>query len=157
MDKQSRMRNYWTIITLLIATGLSVTGCSGKSGNKRDVDLLTNTPWKYEKAGFDSNDDGIFDALDPSIAGSEKDNSIIFCKDGTGYSELGPTSKLAPRPSRGAIDKLPFIWAFQNGDSTIYFQDQYYRVRALTKHRLEIYVDEKWGGMNTRYIIILKH
>ena len=117
-----------------------MTGCADKSGTKRDLDLLTNTPWKYEKAGFDSNDDGIFDALDPNIAGNEKDNSIIFCKDGS-----------------GTINHLPFIWAFQSGDSTIYFQDQYYRVRTLTRHRLEIYADEKWGGVNKRYIIILKH
>ena len=151
------MHTHWTIITLLIATGLSVTGCSDKSGTKRDVDLLTNTPWKYEKAGFDSNDDGIFDALDPNIAGSEKDNTIIFCKDGTGYSALGPTSKFGLRSGKGTSDSLPFIWAFQNGDSTIYFQDQYYRVRTLTRHRLEIYADQKWGGVNTRYIIILKH
>lgn len=164
MDKQSRMYTHWTTIktlltaagTLLIGAGLSLTGCSSKSGTRRDVDLLTATPWKYEKAGFDSNDDGIFDALDPSIAGSEKDNSIIFCKDGTGYSALGPNSKLGSRAGKGA-DSLPFMWAFQNGDSTIYFQDQYYRVRTLNKHRLEIYADEKWGGVNTRYIIILKH
>jgi hypothetical protein len=156
MDKQSRMFTDRTIITLLIATGLSVTGCSDKSDTKRDVDLLTNTPWKYEKAGFDSNDDGIFDALDPNIAGSEKDNTIIFCKDGTGYSALGPTSKLGSHSGKGA-DSLPFIWSFQNGDSTIYFQDQYYRVRTLNKNRLEIYADEKWSGANTRYIIILKH
>jgi hypothetical protein len=134
------MYNRWTIFTLLIAAGLSVTGCLDKRGTKKDLDLLTNTPWKYEKAGFDSNDDGIFDALDPRIAGSEKDNTIIFCKDGT-----------------GTINSLPFIWAFQNRDSTIYFQDQYYRVRILNRHRLEIYADEKWGGVNTRYIIILKH
>lgn len=139
-DKQSRMNSQCTIITLLIATGLSLAGCSDKRGNKRDLDLLTNTPWKYEKAGFDSNDDGIFDALDPRIAGSERDNIITFCKDGT-----------------GTINNLPFIWAFQNRDSTIYFQDQYYRVRTLNKHRLEMYADEKFGGVNTRYIIILKH
>ncbi|HET6253516.1 MAG TPA: hypothetical protein VFE32_05560 [Puia sp.] len=142
------MQANWTTITilltatgvLLVAASLSLAGCAGMRGNKRDLDLLTNTPWKYEKAGFDSNDDGIFDALDPRIAGSEKDNTIIFCKDGT-----------------GTINSLPFIWAFQNGDSTIYFQDQYYRVRTLNKQRLEIYADEKWGGVNTRYIIILKH
>ena len=134
------MHTYWTIFTLLIATGLTVTGCSDKRGNKKDLDLLTNTPWKYEKAGFDSNDDGIFDALDPTIAGSEKDNTITFCKDGTGKS-----------------NSLPFIWAFQNGDSTIFFEDQYYRVRTLNKERLEIYADEKFGGVNTRYIIVLKH
>jgi hypothetical protein len=134
------MQTQWTIFTLVIATGLSLTGCTNKHGDRQDVDLLTNTPWKYEKAGFDSNDDGIFDALDPRIAGSEKDNAITFCKDGTGTQ-----------------NSLPFSWSFQKGDSVIYFQDQYYKVRTLNRHRLEIYADEKWGGANTRYIIILKH
>jgi hypothetical protein len=134
------MQTQWTIFTLVIATGLSLTGCSNKHGDRQDVDLLTNTPWKYEKAGFDSNDDGIFDALDPRIAGTEKDNAITFCKDGTGTQ-----------------NSLPFSWSFQKGDSVIYFQDQYYKVRTLNRHRLEIYADEKWGGVNTRYIIILKH
>jgi hypothetical protein len=38
------------------------------------------------------------------------------------------------------------MWAFQNDDSTIYFQDQYYKIRTLDKHRLELYADEKFGG-----------
>jgi hypothetical protein len=146
-----------TIITLSIAVGLFLTDCSDKSGSSQDLALLTNTPWKYEKAGFDSNDDGIFDALDPRIAGSEKDNTIFFLKDGTGYSALGPGSKLGSRAVKGGSDSLPFIWAFQNGDSTIYFQNQYYKVRTLNRHRLEIYADQMFGGVNTRYIIILKH
>jgi hypothetical protein len=150
------MTSNWTILTLLSA-GLYMTGCSDKNATGKDLDLLTNTPWKYEKAGFDSNDDGIFDALDPRIAGSEKDNTIIFCKDGTGYSALGPNSQLGSKPSRTNADSLPFMWAFQNNDSTIYFQDQYYKIRTLDKHRLEIYADEKFGGNETRYIIILKH
>ncbi len=134
------MHTYRTITTLLIASGLLLTGCAGKRGTKTDLDLLTNLPWKYEKAGFDSNDDGVFDALDPRIAGAEKDNTITFRKDGTGTQ-----------------NSLPFMWAFQNGDSTIYFQDQYFRVRTLNKHRLEIYADQKFGGVNSRYIIILQH
>ncbi|HUB59568.1 MAG TPA: hypothetical protein VL978_02635 [Puia sp.] len=141
------MQAHWTTIrTLLtaagivsIAAGLPLTGCSSRR-DRKDVELLTNTPWKYEKAGFNSNDDGIFDALDPRIAGSEKDNTIVFCKDGT-----------------GSQNSLPFIWSLQKGDSIIYFQDQYYRIRTLNKHRLEIYADEKWGGQNTRYVIVLKH
>lgn len=134
------MHSHWTITTLLIAAGLSAVGCANKRGNKSDLDLLTSTPWKYEKAGFDSNDDGVFDALDPRIAGSERDNTVTFCKDGTGTQ-----------------NSLPFIWSFQNGDSTIYFQDQYFRIRTLNRDRLEIYADQKFGGMNTRYIIVLKH
>src|ERR1700722_4116125 len=127
------MISNWTILTLLSAS-LYMTGCSDKNATGKDLDLLTNTPWKYEKAGFDSNDDGIFDALDPRIAGSEKDNTIIFCKDGTGYSAI-----------KSSPDSLPFIWAFQNNDSTIYFEDQYYKVRTLNRHRLEIYADQKFG------------
>src|ERR1700761_5147340 len=151
----SRMNTKRTIILTLFSAGLYMTtpGCSGKGAPGKDLDLLTHTPWKYEKAGFDSNDDGIFDALDPSIAGSERDNTIIFCKDGTGYSALGANTSLNTRTGRGNPDSLPFIWAFQNDDSTIYFQDQYYKVRTLDKHRLEIYADEKLGKVNTRYII----
>lgn len=138
----------WIILTLTAAT--LATGCSNKNTSGKDVDLLTGTPWKYEKAGFD-NDDGTFDALDPRISGSEKDNTVIFCKDGTGYSELNLKSR------NGNPDSLPFIWAFQNGDSTIYFQNTYYKVRELSPNRFEIYADQRIGGNNTRYTIVFKH
>jgi hypothetical protein len=138
----------WTILT--ITAGILATGCYDKNASGKDLDLLTGTPWRYEKAGFDD-DDGTFDALDPRIAGTEKDNTIIFCKDGTGYSEFSRKSR------NGNPDSLPFIWAFQRGDSTIYFQDQYYKVRELSPNRFEIYADQQLGGVNTRYTIILKH
>ena len=135
----------------MIAVSLA-TGCSTKGTTKKDVDLLTATPWKYEMAGFGSGDDGIFDALDPTIAGSEKDNTIIFRKDGTGTIQ----QTLSQQTSRNK-DSFPFIWALQNNDSTIYFQDQYYKIRVLSKHRLEIYADQRLGGSNTRYTIVLRH
>jgi len=131
----------------LTASLLAIVGCFSQGPSGQDLDLLTTAPWKYEKAGFGSGDDGVFDALDPRIAGGEKDNTIIFCKDGTGYTKLNNKHK----------DSFPFIWSFQNNDSTIYFQDQYYKVRTLTKHRLEIYADQKLGGSNTRYTIVLSH
>jgi predicted small secreted protein len=147
----SRMYSKWTILTLLSAS-LSVTGCSTKESSGRDVELLTGNPWKYERAGFDSDDDGIFDALDTLIAGGEKDNTIIFRKDGTGYTQAGGVRYKTTGP-----DSLPFMWAFQNNDSTIYFQDQYYRVRSLTRNRFEIYADQKFGAVSTRYIIVFRH
>jgi hypothetical protein len=137
----------WTILTITAA--FLATACTTKNTSGKDVDLLTATPWRYEKAGFD-NDDGTFNALDPRIAGNEKDNTIIFCKDGTGYSELSHKNRT------GNPDSLPFLWAFQNGDSTIYFQNTYYKVRELSPNRFEIYADQKLGGINTRYTIVLK-
>lgn len=116
------------------------------------MELLTGTPWKYEKAGFDSDNDGVFDALDPRIAGGEKDNTIIFRTDGTGSLV---EAKIKDKSSEAK--SLPFIWSFQNNDSTMYFQNQYYKVQTLTNQRLEIYADQKLGEVSTRYIIVLKH
>lgn len=142
------MFSKWTILTFI--AGILTTSCSDRTPSGKDMELLTGSPWKYEKAGFD-NDDGTFDALDPHIAGSERDNTIIFCKDGTGYSQFGHKSR------NGNPDSLPFIWAFQKGDSTIYFQDNYYKVRELSPHRFEIYADQQLGGTSIRYTIVLKH
>jgi hypothetical protein len=139
------MFSKWTI--LLYATGL-LSGCSHAGSSGKDVEVLTGSPWKYEKAGFDD-DDGTFNALDPQIVGSDRDNIIFFCKDGTGYSRIS-------RRTAGMPDRLPFMWSFQNNDSTIYFQNQYYRVKVLTQQRLEMYADQRYGGQSTRYTIILK-
>jgi hypothetical protein len=139
------MSSKWTILAL---AAVMFCGCSHSTSSGKDVEVLTGSPWKYEKAGFD-NDDGTFDALDPQIVGSDRDNTIIFCKDGTGYSHLS-------RRTAGVPDTLPFMWSFQSGDSTIYFQNQYYKVKVLTRQRLEIYADQRYGGTSTRYTIVLK-
>lgn len=139
------MPKYWTILGFTVI--ICAAACSGRGSSGRDTELLTVSPWKYEKAGFDD-DNGSFDALNPQIAGNEKDNTIIFCKDGTGYSQF------AHRSRTGNPDSFPFIWSFSN-DSTIYFQNQYYKVRVLTSQRLEIYADQKFGASKTRYTIVL--
>ncbi|MHA4807929.1 hypothetical protein ACX0G9_07475 [Flavitalea flava] len=126
--------------------------CDKNNSSGHDLELLTHASWKYEKAGFDSNEDGVFDALDPRIAGCEKDNTITFRNDGSGSLEEGPVKCKLSDP-----DSLPFSWSFQNKDSTFYFQDQYFKVRSLTRDWLEIFADQSLGGVSTRYVIILKH
>jgi hypothetical protein len=145
---ESRMFSKWIIVSL--TAGVLSTGCANRNVSGKDLDLLTGSPWKYEKAQFDD-DEGTFDALEPSLPGSEKDNTIIFCKDGTGYSQYAHRSKV------GNPDKLPFMWAFQSGDTTIYFRDQYYKVKVLTQDRFEIYADQRLGAVSTRYTIIFTH
>jgi hypothetical protein len=141
---------------LALTVGLSFAGCGSRPSTSRDLELLTGTPWRYESAGFDSDEDGVFNALDPRIDGGEKDNTIIFRKDGTGSLVEG---RVKARSSEKLVESrtFPFMWSFQNNDSTIYFQNQYYKVRALTNNRLEIYADQKLGRIKTRYIIVLKH
>jgi lipocalin-like protein len=145
------MLSHWIIIAPL-SVGLSLAGCDKNHSSGRDIDMLTHTTWKYEKAGFDSDNDGVFDALDPRIAGCERDNTIIFRVDGTGSMQEGAIKCKPSDP-----DSLPFVWSLQDNDSTIYFQNQYYKIRELTDNRLELYADENLGGVSTRYIIVLKH
>jgi len=153
MEMTRSMHSKWTIITL--SAGLALGGCFSQGTSGHDLELLTGTPWKYEQAGFatdDQEEETSFDALDPRIAGCEKDDRIVFRTDGTGTLEEGKVKCRASGP-----ESLPFVWSFQNNDSTIYFQDRYYKVRTLTDSRLVLYSDQKLGTTNTRYTIVMKH
>ncbi len=141
----------WTI--LILVTGLALSSCRNASG--RDTELLTHSPWTYEKAAFNTDDneeDVHFDALDPRIMGFVKDYTVVFRADGTGALTESNTKGKHHR-----IDSFPFLWSFQKKDSLLYFQDQYYRVQTLTNDHLVIYADHKLKGFNSRYTIVLKH
>ena len=142
----------WTILTILIS--LTLGSCHGTS--RHNTDLLTSSPWKYEKAGFDTEtgdeDAASFNALDPRIVGFEKDYAIVFRTDGT-----GALKDTHPRNKPHSPDSLPFCWSLQNNDSVLYFQDQYYKVQTLTNDRLIIYADQHLGSDHSRYTIILRH
>lgn len=141
----------WTIIAL--SASLAFSACSERYG--RDTELLTHSPWQYEKAAFDSDDENgtSFNALDPRIIGFEKEYSIVFRADGTGaLKDAKAKTKHHPFP-----DSLPFLWSFKNNDSLLYFQDQYYRVQTLNNDHLIIFADHKLGGVSSRYTIVLKH
>lgn len=145
-------RTISNLILFVLPASLFLVACHQNGSSGRNLKMLTSSPWKYEKAGFGSDDDGVFDALDPRIAGCEKDNTIVFRGDGTGALLEGTIKCKLSDP-----DSLPFMWAFQNNDSSIYFQHQYYKVQLLSDNRFEIYADQNLGGVNTRYTIVFKH
>lgn len=150
-DIQQTIRMTIQLAIPMTAT-LTLGSCNKNHSTGHDIDVLTKASWKYEKAGFDSDEDGVFDALDPRIAGCERDNTVIFRSDGTGSMQEG---LIKCKPSDP--DSLPFLWSFQDNDSTIYFQDQYYKIRSLTDSRFEIYADQNLGGVITRYTIVFRH
>jgi hypothetical protein len=146
------MLSKWTILAISVC--LAFGGCRSSSGH--DTDLLTNSPWKYEKAGFDTEtsdeDAASFNALDPRIIGFEKDYAIVFRNDGTGALKENRSHNKHRSP-----DSLPFLWSLQNNDSVLYFQNQYYKIQSLTNERLIIYADQRLGSDHSRYTIILGH
>jgi hypothetical protein len=142
------MRKLLPHIAIALSGSFLLTACQSSNARSREVQLLTGTPWKYEQAGFsteekDADEDetwSSFNALDPRINGQDKDNLVIFQPDGTGYD-----------------NRLPFTWSLQNNDSIIYFQDQYYKVKTLTRKKLVLSAEDKLGNAETHYTIVLKH
>ena len=147
------MLSKWTILAISISL-LTLGSCH--SSSRHDMDLLTSSPWKYEKAGFNTEtgdeDAASFNALDPRIVGFEKDYAIVFRTDGT-----DALKETRPRNKHRSPDSLPFFWSLQNNDSVLYFQDQYYKIQTLNNDKLVIYADQRLGGDHSRYTIILRH
>jgi hypothetical protein len=52
---------------------------------------------------------------------------------------------------------LPFTWLLENHDSSIYFEEQYFKIKTLSDTKLEIYHDEDIDGNDIRYIIAFRH
>ncbi len=126
--------------------------CNKKSSTQSKMGLLTKAAWRYEKAGFDSDQEGVIDALDPRIADCQKDDLTIFYADGTGSFDGASLKCEASDPS-----SLPFFWSFQNNAKTIYFQDQTFTIKTLSDKKLEIYTIQDFGGIKTNYMIVFKH
>jgi len=137
---------------LLIPLFLLGLSC-GKNGSRQSKSqLLTNAAWKYEKAGFDSNEDGYIDVLDPKIAGCESDDIILFNPDGTGSFNIGGMKCDPSDPP-----SLPFIWSFEDKGNAMFFQEQHFIIKTLSVSRLEMFAYQHFSGITTKYMIILKH
>jgi hypothetical protein len=138
--------------TLAFALGLLCATCGEKNSDKSKSELLTKAAWKYEKAGFDSNQDGYIDVLDPRIAGCESDDIILFNRDGTGSFNIGGI-KCDPNDP----PSLPFVWSFENKENAMYFQEQHFVIKTLSPSRLEMFTYQIDAGITTKYMIILRH
>jgi hypothetical protein len=140
------------LISMVLLTVLSGSSCRVKSNAANRTSLLTRAAWKYEKKGFDSDKDGYINVLGSRLSDCEKDDTTIFNMDGSGVFKSGIRKcDLSDPPS------LPFTWMLENHDSTIYFEDQLFRIKTLTNSRLEIFHEEEIGGDDVRYVIAFSH
>jgi hypothetical protein len=137
---------------LFLPIAMVAANCNKKSSAQSKMGLLTKAAWRYEKAGFDSNHEGVMDALDPRIADCQKDDITIFYADGSGSFDGSSLKCDASDPS-----SLPFFWSFQNNAKTIYFQEQNFTIKTLSDKKLEIYTTQDFGGIKTNYTIVFKH
>jgi hypothetical protein len=140
------------LLGLILLTGLLLMACGEGASRKSRAELLTRTAWKYEMAGFDSNQDGYIDVLDPKIADCESDDIIRFNSDGTGSFNIGGIKCDPSDPP-----SLPFMWSFENKENVLFFQEQHFKIKTLSDSRLEMFTYQYNAGISTKYMIVLKH
>jgi hypothetical protein len=145
-------RYFFTGLLLLLLLSLGWLALHGNKSQNERTALLTHSPWHYEKAGFDSDQDGYIDVLDPRIDDCEKDDLIIFNRDGSGSFNTGSRKC---DPSDPPI--LPFLWSFENNARSMYFDDQNFTIETLSASRLEMYSYRQAAGITSKYLIILRH
>ena len=146
------MYNRSALAVILGLASLLSQGCRQTAVDKAKTALLTRAAWKYQKIGFDSKEDGYIDVLGSRLEDCAKDDITIFNADGSGTCQTGPLKCDPADPTA-----LPFRWSFENHDSTLYFEEQHFKVKTLSENKLEIYNEEHLGGTNVRYIISFGH
>jgi hypothetical protein len=140
------------LFLLVFFPAVLCSSCGKNNSEKTRSELLTKTGWKYEKAGFDSNQDGYIDVLDAKISDCESDDIIQFNPDGTGSFNIG-SMKCDPSDP----PSLPFMWSFEDKENAMYFQEQHFIIKTLSSSRLEMFTYQNYGGITTKYMIILRH
>ena len=82
---------------------------------KTKTELITQTSWKFEKAGIDNDKNGTIDQdLSSQINACVKDNTLKFETNNTGVSDEGGT-----KCSTNSPQSLPFTWSFASNETAV--------------------------------------
>ena len=151
-------------IVLLLA-GFAFVSCNkgedSKSGPTK-TDLITKAAWKFEHAALDMNKDGQIDTDLPAgyVKACEKDNTLLFKKDGSGVADEGPS-----KCDQGDPQSTNFNWSFENGEQNLVFQQSIFttidgnvKILTLNDTRLELMKEVAIApGQNVNVIVRFKH
>ena len=109
-------------LLMLLISSMCFTACDKDNDDedkeKTNMDKITLSAWKYDKAMLDVNKDGTGDipVPDSELEACERDNLITFKADNTGTIDEGPSKCNSSDPQ-----SLGFTWAFKNNETVINF------------------------------------
>lgn len=117
--------------------------CSKKSSTqKSNMELITQTSWKYDTAGIGADSSGTIITALPSgvLKACQTDNIITFKSDGTGTEDEGPTKCDSASPQTVA-----FNWSFNANQTAIISSDSLFAgfggtitITSLTETQLHL-------------------
>jgi hypothetical protein len=138
--------------------------CSKKGSSIKppsNMDLITQSSWKYDTAGIGSDNSGTIVLALPAgtIKDCQKDNIITFKSDGTGTEDEGPIKcdSLSPQTT-------PFTWSFNASQTQITSSDSLFTgvggaitITSLTQTQLHLLKSVTIQSVPVILDIYLKH
>ncbi len=111
-------------------------------------ELLTQKEWVLTSIGFDENKDGLIDATEEQITDCQKDNTIKFNTDGTGFSkDRGLPCNVA--------SEADFNWILATDNMTLVINGN--KILSLKIDKNEFMYTPEVQGIVGAYIITYRH
>ncbi len=150
---------------VLLLTVFAFVSCDKGEDSKSapsKTELITKAAWKFDHAALDINKDGQIDTDLPAgyLTPCEKDNTLLFKKDGSGVADEGPT-----KCDQGDSQTTNFNWTFENGEQNLVFQQSIFanidgnvKILTLNDTKLELLKEVPIApGQNVNVIVRFKH
>lgn len=134
------------LIALAAFSTLFLTSCKKDNNEETKTDIVTQSSWKYETRGVDSDGDLKLTGNEIVLQDCEKDDVYTFSKNGTALYNLGADNCGA------SVSSFETTWTFFDNETAFDFKGDKMKIISLTKDKFELHVT---GGIST-YIVILK-
>jgi hypothetical protein len=151
---------------MLLLTAASFTACQkddDDEDSKTNMEKITLSAWKYDKASVDTDKNGTADSdLPPGfVEACDTDNTLTFDDDGTGIIDEGATKCNTSDPQ-----STSFTWSFTAGETKINFPTAVFygidgdvTIKTLTETKLELMKEVTIPSLpsSVNIILSLKH
>ena len=139
-------------LLFVLPSFFAFTSHDGRDRTQKAIALLTQKEWVLTGYGFDKNNNGDIDDAENELLDCEKDNTYIFCANGTG-------SWLDNKISCGnGVGEMQFNWKINTATATLHIQNESKELLLLDVHQLILY--KKIIGKNgnsVKNMMVFKH
>ena len=144
----------------IIGTGCQKDGDGGTT-KKTKTELITQSTWKFDRAGLDLDNNGTIDSPLPAgvLQSCDTDGTLTFNSNGSGVGDEGPTKCDPANPQT-----VNFTWSLKNNETVINFSNVLFggltgdvKLIGVTDSKLTLQKDVTNGGITVNVVVELKH
>ncbi len=148
-------------LAFLISTGCQKDGGYGGTTKKTKTELITQSTWKFDRAGLDLDNNGTIDSPLPAgvLQSCDTDGTLTFNSNGTGVGDEG-TTKCDPATPQ----TVNFTWSLKNNETVINISNVLFggltgdvKLIDVTSTKLTLEKDVTNGSLTVNVVVELKH